>query len=278
MIIDTHQHFWKYDPSRDSWMDDSMDILKKDFLPTEAEAVARRNGVEKCIAIQADQSEEETRFLLDLAEASGFVCGVVGWLDLRAPSIEARLAHFSSFGKLCGFRHIVQGEADVNFLLRPEFMNGISFLERYGFTYDILVFPHQLGAVLELVRCFPQQRFVIDHLAKPYIKDGFFDGWANQMRAIGKHENVYCKVSGLVTEADWGKWEYVDFVPYLDVVWETFGSRRLMFGSDYPVCLLGGEYREVKSIADTYSKAFSMDEQTLFWEKNAMEFYQILKA
>ncbi|MBI1226505.1 MAG: amidohydrolase family protein [Bacteroidetes bacterium] len=270
MVLDTHVHFWQFDPIRDAWIDESMQVIRRDFMPSDLEPELIANSITGCIAVQADQSETETHFLLQLAENHDFVKKVVGWVDLCSPVISERLEFFSQYEKLAGFRHIVQGEADMNFLLRKDFCQGITALEQHGFTYDILIFPHQLGAVLELVRRFPNQKFVIDHLAKPYIKDGFYDGWATLMREIAKHENVYCKVSGMVTEADWQGWKQEDFVPYLDLVMEAFGTERLMFGSDWPVCLLGGNYGDVIGIAKRY---FSEGEWNTLSE-NGDIFYQ----
>ncbi|MCF8246054.1 MAG: amidohydrolase family protein [Saprospiraceae bacterium] len=276
MTLDTHVHFWQFNPVRDAWIDDSMEVLQQDFLPADLLPELSANGISGCVAVQADQSEMETHFLLQLAENHDFIKKVVGWTDLRSPDVVERLAYFSQFEKLAGFRHIVQGEADVNFLLRKDFCRGIAALEQHGFTYDILVFPHQLGAALEFVRLFPNQKFVIDHLAKPYIKDGYFDGWAALMREIAKHENVYCKVSGMVTEADWQGWKYEDFVPYLDLVAEAFGIRRLMFGSDWPVCLLGGGYGELLGVGRKFYVNFNEDEQSLVFNDNGRHFYNIL--
>ncbi len=269
-MLDTHVHFWQFDPIRDAWIDDSMKALQRDFLPPDLLPELTANGISGCIAVQADQSEAETHFLLQLAENHDFVKKVVGWVDLRSPDVEQRLDYFSQFEKLAGFRHIVQGEADVNFLLRKDFCHGIAALEKHGFTYDILVFPHQLGAVLEFIKLFPRQKFVLDHLAKPYIKDGYLDGWAALMREIAKHENVYCKVSGMVTEADWRSWKYEDFVPYLDLVTEAFGTQRLMFGSDWPVCLLGGGYVDVVGMVRRY---FSEIEVAAVMGENGAKYY-----
>lgn len=273
MTIDSHQHFWQFDPVRDAWIDDSMSVLRRDFLPEDLRPILNDNGVEGCIAVQADQSETETEFLLDLAAQHDLIRGVVGWVDLRAANLEERLEHFAQFSRLRGFRHIVQGEADVNFMLRPDFQRGIALLAQYGFTYDVLVFPHQMGTALELARRFPRQTFILDHLGKPYIKDGFREGWATLLRELGRCENVTCKVSGLVTEADWRHWQYTDFVPYLDQVFETFGADRLMFGSDWPVCLLGGDYGQVKGILTRYLEPFSAADRDKVWGGNAARVY-----
>lgn len=275
MVIDAHQHFWYFNPVRDAWINDEMKVLRKDFLPDELTQLYANNGIDGCIAVQADQSESETNFLLGLAEQYDFIKGVVGWVDLQSDALEERLQYFSTQTKLKGFRHIVQGESDPNFLLRPAFRNGIARLHTYHFTYDILVFPHQLGAILELVRHFPEQKFVIDHLAKPYIKDQFYDGWANQMKAIAQFPNVWCKVSGMVTEADWKNWQYADFVPYLDLVFESFGTDKLLFGSDWPVSLLGGSYTSVKGILEQYLEDFSAADQAKVWGQNAIHFYNL---
>jgi len=275
MVIDAHQHFWRYQTSKQTWIDDSMALLKRDFLPRDLQKELAENQVDGCVSIQAEHSESETLFLLRLAEEHPFIKGVVGWVDFRSAKVEERLSFFSTFAKLRGFRHIVQGEKDVNFLLRKDFLNGIGLLEKYGFTYDILVFPHQLGAVLGFVKQFPNQKFIIDHLAKPYIKDGFFEGWALLMKAVAQHQNVYCKISGMVTEADWAHWKQEDFVPYLEVVFEAFGMDRVLFGSDWPVCLLATNYSEAKGIVEDFIVQFSEDEQEKLFGSNAIRFYNL---
>lgn len=275
MIIDAHQHFWQYDPKRHEWIDESMQEIQRDFLPYDLQKIFEIEGIDGCVAVQVDQTEAETEYLLELAKLYDFIKGVVGWIDLRAENIQERLDHFSQFKKLSGFRHIVQGESDVNFLLRKDFNRGIEELLPYNFTYDILVFPHQLGAVLEFVRNHPHQPFVIDHLAKPYMKDGFYDGWALLMRAIARNENVYCKISGMVTEADWDNWNYKDLEPYLDLVLEVFGPDRLMYGSDWPVCLLAANYPMVKGIIEQFLTKLSPDEQAKIWGLNTKRFYNL---
>ena len=274
-IIDSHQHFWKYNPQNHQWITDDMKVIQKDFSPSDLKKVFEQHGIEGCVLVQVDQTEAETNHFLELARENSFIKGVVGWIDLQAENLEERLEHFSSDKKLKGFRHIVQGEADVNFLLRDDFVRGISSLEKYGFTYDILIFPHQLGAALELVRKFPNQKFVIDHLAKPYIKDQYYDGWANQIQAISRSENVYCKISGMVTEADWQNWKQQDFLPYLDAVYEAFGAGRLMYGSDWPVCLVAAEYHQVLHIIQLWTAGFTEDEKRKIMGQNAIDFYQL---
>lgn len=275
MYIDSHQHFWQYDPARHHWMDDAMAYLRRDFMPGELQELYSEHNIKGCVAVQVDQSPAENDFLLKLASENPFILGIVGWADLRDSKVEAQLERYSEFEMIKGFRHIVQSEPDPNFLLRPAFIKGIACLEQYGFTYDILVFPHQLGAVLEFIRRFPNQKFVIDHLAKPYIRDGFYDGWATLIQAIGKHENVCCKLSGMITEADHSSWKPEQIHPYMDTVLETFGSGRLLYGSDWPVCLLAGSYRKVIGIALEYITRLSNTERSSIMGGNAREFYDL---
>ena len=275
MIIDSHQHFWQYEPLKHAWIDDNMVAIRKDFMPSDLEVVYRENDVDGCVAIQADQTLDETDFLLDLALENRFIKGVVGWVDLRAINLEDTLASYKDKEKLKGFRHIVQGEPDCNFLLRPDFLRGISILEKYNYTYDILVYPYQLGATLEFVKKFPNHKFVIDHIAKPYIKDGFYDGWAVLMNEIAKQEHVFCKLSGMITEADYNYWTANQIQPYMDLVLEVFGTDRVMFGSDWPVCLVAGNYSKVKSLTTNFISDLSADEQENIMGANAIKFYNL---
>ena len=275
MIIDSHQHFWHYEPVKHSWIDDEMAVIRRDFTPEDLQKVYQENGVDGCVAVQADQTLAETDFLIDLASKNDFIKGIVGWVDLRNEAVETDLERYSHQPKVKGFRHVVQGESDHNFLLRPNFLRGISALEKYNYVYDILIFPHQLGATLEFVKRFPNIKFVIDHIAKPYIKDGFFDGWANQMKAIAKHDNVYCKVSGMITEADYKTWTESQLHPYIDLVFNAFGTNRIMYGSDWPVCLVAGNYAQVKNIVTNYIADFSADEKATIMGKNAIQFYNL---
>ncbi|MFK5972390.1 MAG: amidohydrolase family protein [Flavobacteriaceae bacterium] len=275
MIIDAHQHFWKYEPIKHGWIDESMTVIRQDFLPSDLQKIYETNGIDGCVAVQADQTIEETNFLLKLAEENNFIKGVVGWVDLGAENIDSVLNNYSSNKKMKGFRHIVQGEADHNFLLRPNFLRGISYLEKYGYVYDILIFPHQLGAVLEFVKKFPHQKFIIDHMAKPYVKDGFYDGWAILMAEIAKSENVFCKLSGMITEADYNSWTPAQIIPYMDLVMQTFGPKRILFGSDWPVCLVAGNYTEVKALVTDFIAGLNLAEQAAIMGENAMQFYTL---
>ena len=273
MRIDAHQHFWQYNPVRDSWITDQMTVLKKDFLPQQLAATLHANNMQGCIAVQADQSEAETLFLLDLAERHPIIQGVVGWVDLSSDKLAYRLEFFSRYPKLCGFRHIVQAEPDDRFMLRPAFLRGIEQLKQFRYTYDILIYARQLPAAIEMVSKFPQQAFVIDHIAKPAIKEKQFDAWAGNLRTIAQGRNVYCKVSGLATEADWEHWRPEDFKPYLDVVFEAFGADRLMFGSDWPVCLLAASYADVVQIIADYVRNFPEVDREKIFGLNAARFY-----
>ena len=278
MKIDSHQHFWRYDPVRDAWITDDMAVLKHDFLPDQLARELDTNGIDASVAVQADQSENETLFLLELAEKNRRIAGVVGWVDLLSPRVSERLERFSHFEKLRGFRHIAQTERDDRFLVREDFVKGVAQLRQFGFTFDILIYAKQLPAAIELVSHLPEQRFVIDHVAKPEIKAKNIDLWAKQMCQIAQNQSVFCKVSGLVTEADWHNWKPEDFKPYLDVAFEAFGADRLMFGSDWPVCLLAATYRQVKQIIDDYVKGFSEADKAKIFGDNAIRFYSLKMA
>ncbi len=271
--IDSHQHFWNYDAQKHSWMSDDMVTIKTDFTPEMLKKELDANNMDGCVAVQADQTEAETEFLVDLAAKNPFIKGVVGWVDLRNENISDRLAHFSNDKVIKGFRHVVQAEPDPDFMLGADFQRGIKALSNFGFTYDILIFPNQLPAAIKLASNFPNQAFVLDHIAKPYIKRGDIAGWEADLRALGALPNVYCKISGMVTEADWAGWKYDDFEPYLNVVLEAFTSNRIMYGSDWPVCLVSTEYRKMKAIVDRFISALSANEQAQIMGGNAIKFY-----
>jgi L-fuconolactonase len=273
MTIDSHQHFWRYDPVRHAWITDTMSVLKRDFLPEQLAPGLGANGVDASVAVQVNQSESETMFLLDLARSNSRIAGVVGWVDLLSPNLGERLEYFSHFEKLRGFRHIAQAEKDDRFLARDAFGNGVAQLHGFGFTYDILIYPRQLPAAIELAGRLPAQRFVIDHIAKPEIKSGNIAAWSAQMQEIAQNKNVFCKASGMVTEADWHHWKAADFKPYLDVVFDAFGADRLMFGSDWPVCLVAATYGQVKQILADYIQHFSAADRQKIFGGTATRFY-----
>jgi L-fuconolactonase len=273
MNIDAHQHFWKYNAARDTWITDPMQSIRRDFLPNDLAPELKANGIDAVIAVQADSSENETRFLVDLAERDARIAGVVGWVDLQSPQLEERLKFFSKFPKLRGFRHVAQAETDDRFLVQPDFTRGIGRLREFGFTYDILVLPRQLPAAIELVAMFPDQPFVIDHLGKPDVRTRTSTRWLEKIKRLACNPNVYCKISGLVTEADWYRWKPVDFAPYLDAAFEAFGPDRLMFGSDWPVCLVAATYAQVKNALEEYVGKNASAERGKIFGGNAERFY-----
>jgi L-fuconolactonase len=278
MTIDSHQHFWKFDPLRDSWINDEMAVIRKNFYPVDLLPTLSKNGIDACIAVQADQSLTETNFLLELANNNNFIKAVVGWIDLQANDIEEQLIQWKSEKKLVGFRHVLQAEPELEYMLRPDFLRGIGALSKHDFTYDILIFPKHLPVAQKFVALFQNQRFVLDHIAKPYIKAGLIDDWKNDIVALAKFEHVYCKISGIITEADWKTWTYEQLKPYLDIVFAAFGTDRVMFGSDWPVCLLAGQYAEVKGIINTYTNDFSATEKAKVFGENASKFYGLNRA
>lgn len=276
MKIDAHQHFWNYNEKEFDWINEEMKVIKKDFLPQDLEPLLNENKLSGCVAVQARQSEEENNFLLKFADENSFIKAVVGWVDLMKDNIEEKLFYWQQRKKLKGFRHILQGETNRALMLEKNFKRGISFLNKFNFTYDILIFPDQLKYAFELVQLFPEQKFVIDHLAKPYIKSNEIEDWKNDIEKFKSCENVYCKVSGMVTEADWNNHSSQTFEPYLDVVAETFGTKRLMYGSDWPVCLVAASsYNEVFKIVERYFLSFSKDEQEDIFGNNAIQFYNL---
>jgi len=252
MHIDAHQHFWIYSSGEYGWIDDSMAALRRDFLPNDLQPELESSGFHGSVAVQARQTPEETRWLLELAESSKWILGVVGWVDLRSPDVRSRLKALTQNPKLVGVRHIVQSEPDDRYLLRPDFLRGISALEEFDLAYDILIYTKHLPVAAEFVQRFPRQRFVLDHLAKPPIKSGDIDFWAQGIRRLAEFPNLFCKLSGLVTEADWQHWEPGQIVPFLDVAFEAFGPDRLMFGSDWPVCLVAASYARWVKVLTTY--------------------------
>ena len=247
--IDTHQHYWQYDPADYAWLDDSMRDLRRDFTPADAWPEMRAAGFERSIAVQVRQSLAETRSLLALADTHAFIAGVVGWVDLRSATVDAELDAVAPHPKLIGVRHIVQAEPD-GFLSSPEFRRGVARLDRHGLTYDILIYARQLPETLEFVRALPEQRFVVDHLGKPDIAGGGFDSWRRDFAALAEFPHVWCKLSGLVTEADWQAWTADHLRPYIQTALDCFGPDRLMIGSDWPVCTVAGSYARTMQVVE----------------------------
>jgi L-fuconolactonase len=274
MHIDAHQHFWIYNRGEYGWIDETMASIRRDFLPPELMPQLAKNGFQGSVLVQVRQTLEETRWLLELAANNSFIRGVVGWVDLRSPRLRAELESFAANPKLVGIRHIVQREPD-GFLLQPDFLRGTSMLEEFDLAYDILIYARHLPIAAEFVKRFPRQRFVLDHLAKPPIKSGAVDLWARGMRQLASFPNVFAKVSGLVTEADWQAWKPEDIRPYLDVAFECFGPSRLMFGSDWPVCTVAASYRRAVELLKDYLAGYPVEDREAVLGGNAAKFWRL---
>jgi len=275
MRIDSHQHFWRYEPAQYPWIRSDWP-LRRNFLPKHLAPLLRGRALDGCVAVQARQSLEETRWLLGLASEHSFIKGIVGWVDLRSENLTEQLTAFANHPRFAGVRHVVQDEPDNNFLLRRKVVRGIGELRFFDLAYDLLIYPHQLPAAIQLVRKFPGQRFVLDHMAKPYIKRKGLWPWAAHIGELAQCSNVFCKVSGMVTEADWSRWKNADFTPYLDVIFEAFTPRRIMYGSDWPVCLLSAGYERVCDLVADYCQRLSSAEQDRVFGGTAAEFYHLV--
>jgi L-fuconolactonase len=274
MIIDAHVHFWKYDKKRYDWIDKSMKILAQDYLPEHLSLTLKRNDVDGVVAVQASQTEFETQFLVELAKTHPVIRGVVGWVDLQADNVLDRLQYFAQNPIIKGYRHVVQAEP-MDFLARENFRRGIRLLKQFNYTYDILIYHNQLKPAFDFVGEFPDQPFVIDHCAKPDVRNKKIDEWKVQMKEIAQYSNVYCKLSGLFTEAAWKEWSAGDFYPYLDAVFNAFGIDRIMFGSDWPVMLLSGIYVQWKSLLEKYMENFRSEDREKVLGLNAAQFYKL---
>lgn len=272
--IDSHQHFWDYSRDEYPWIKPEWPI-RRSFLPDDLQPLLKQSGFDGCVAVQARQNLRETEWLLELAAKHPFIAGVVGWVDLCSDRVEQDLERLAGNPRLVAVRHVVQDEPDDRFMLGREFRHGIGKLVNFDLAYDILIFPKQLPAAIELVRRFPEQPFVLDHLAKPFIKDAQIEPWRTEVRELGMSKNVYCKLSGMVTEARWREWKKEDFRPYLDAVWEAFGEDRLMIGSDWPVCLLSGDYAPTMEIVMDFIGQFSSETQEKVLGSNAIRFYRL---
>jgi len=275
MRIDSHQHFWKYNPAHQVWMTDLMAVLRRDYLPDELKPLLSASGFEGAIAVQARQMVEETEWLLQLAGQHDFIKGVVGWVDLCSANLRGQLEGYARHRKLVGVRHVVHDEPDDQFMLRPEFRRGIALLPEFNLTYDLLLFPRHLPVAVELVRAFPEQPFVLDHIAKPAIRDGQVSPWKEDLKTLARFDNVTCKLSGMVTEAKWKQWRPEDFQRYLDIVIAAFGPDRLMIGSDWPVCTLSGEYAAVMGIVIDYAQQFPAAVREGILGGNCAKFYRL---
>ncbi|WP_423126786.1 amidohydrolase family protein [Gaoshiqia sp. Z1-71] len=275
MIIDTHHHFWNYNPVEFGWIDDDMAAIRKNFLPADLKASLDTSGVDGVVSVQARQCLDETDWLLKLASKNDFIKGVVGWLPLADENIRQVLEKYAAHPWLKAVRHVIQGEADPEFILRPDFNRGISYLKDYGLVYDILIFEHQLPNTIRFVDQHPRQQFVVDHVAKPKIKTNEIQAWRKNLNELAKRENVSCKISGMVTEADYENWTEEQLHPYFDVALEAFGPSRLMYGSDWPVCLVATKYADWLALVKKAISGLSRTEQDLIFYRNAVRTYQL---
>ena len=273
MKIDSHHHFWKYSAEEYPWISDSMAALRRDFLPAHLKAEIAAVGIDGVVSVQARQTIGETEWLLSLADGNDFIKGVVGWLPLADAGVREVIAKFAANPKLRAVRHVVQDEPDDRFILGADFNRGVSMLEDFGLVYDILILERQLASSIEFVDRHPQQVFVLDHIAKPRIGDNAIEPWRANIRELARRPNVFCKVSGMVTEADWKTWSEEQLRPYFDVVIEAFGPRRLMFGTDWPVCLAASGYARWVEVVKEFAAGLSADEQEWLFGKTAVLAY-----
>ena len=276
-IIDAHQHFWKYHPQNHAWINEDMKIIQKDFLPEDLALVLSAQHVEGCISVQVDQTKEETVFQIECAKNNHFIKGVVGWIDLLNPSIDKDIEAYKEQKIVKGFRHILQG-AEKGFMLQPDFIKGLKQLSKHHYTYDLLIYANQIQEAIELIKSVEDLPIVLDHIAKPSIKTKSMQDWEKDIKALAKYPNLYCKISGMATEANWTTWKPEDLKPYLDIVVEAFGVDRLLFGSDWPVCLVASSYERWLHTIKDYFKEFSSTEQEKIFALNCESFYTLEKA
>ena len=275
MRLDAHQHFWNYHPARHAWMDERMQVIRRNFMPDDLAPELEAAGMEGCVTVQVDETEDETRFMLELARRNNIIKAVVGWTDFCAPDISDRLAHWKQEPMLKGFRTITQGQPDERYLTNRAYIDGIRHLAALGFTYDLLVYHDQLPSLIRFTERYPDQPFILDHIAKPAITAGEIRAWKEHMKILSRHPYTYCKLSGMITEADWEHWRYDDIAPYLEIAGEYFGVDRLCFGTDWPVCLLAGSYQAVKGVIDRFLGQVPEADREKIWGDNARKFYNI---
>jgi len=276
MKIDSHHHLWAINDTDYVWMSEAHAVIRRDFLSDDLDAVLAESGIDGSVAVQARQMVEETDFLLGIANANPRIKAVVGWVPLCENGGEPFLEKFAAHPKLAGVRHVVHDEPDDDFILRPDFNEGIRNLAKYGLLYDILIFWKHLPQTIRFVDMHADQPFVVDHIAKPRITDGSFDTeWAAGIRELAKRENVSCKVSGMLTEVRGGSWDLDLLRPYFETVYEAFGPQRVMFGSDWPVCLLRSSHAEWTRTCAGLTNSLSSGEQAAFWGGNAKRIYKL---
>jgi L-fuconolactonase len=275
MRIDAHQHFWKYNPIKHSWISDEMSAIRKDFGPVDLYQVLQETKLDGSIAVQVDETTDETSYLFDLAAENKFIKAVVGWVDLRSEGIEERLQVFQNQSKLAGFRAIMQGQEDDAYLSNPVFLKNIKLLAKYDYTYDLLIFHNQLPSLIRFTDKLPDNKLILDHIAKPDIKNRNIKAWKENIKILAAHPNIYCKLSGIITEADVKRWTYDDIIPYIETVAEYFGVDRICFGSDWPVCLVAGTYHQVYDTIDKFSAQLNKQDREKLFGDNTAKFYNL---
>ena len=275
MKIDSHQHFWNYDPIMHGWIDDSMQTIRKDFLPIDLAKEMAKNSIDGCIAVQVDETEAENDFLLNLADENEFIKGVVGWMNLKTTTAEEEMPYWKKHKKLKGFRCIIQGKPDELYLKNDLFISQVKKLATYEFTYDLLVYHDQLSSLIRFVEKLPENKMILDHLGKPDIKNREIKYWKENIKILAQHPGIFCKLSGLITEANHNNWSYDDLIPYLEIVSEEFGIDRICFGSDWPVCLVAGTYSEVVGVIEKFSSQLNNEEKEKLFAVNTMNFYNL---
>ena len=275
MRIDAHQHFWQYDPDRHKWINDEMSAIRRDFFPGDLATILKTLQIDGTIAVQADETVVETTFLLDLAAKNDFIKAVVGWTDLHSLELEKTLYNFKGIEKLAGFRCVMQGAPDEKYLRNVLFANNLKKLVEHGYTYDLLVYHNQLPALISMTEKLPDNQLILDHIGKPDIRNNQFQTWKEQIKILAKHPGIYCKLSGMVTEADYSKWTYDDLLPYLETSAEYFGIDRICFGSDWPVCLVAGSYNKVYEVIEKFVHQLSKSDQEKIFGLNTLQFYKI---
>lgn len=273
-MIDTHVHFWNFDPVRDNWITEEMSIIRHDFTPKNLTRIFNDFQISGCIAVQANQSEKENDFLLTLADQNELIKGIVGWIDLKSPELNNRLSYWNNFKKIKGWRHVLQAES-ADFILDPAFIAGIKQLKKFSYTYDLLCYHNQLGSIIKMVDQVPDQPFVLDHCGKPDVKSQDLKTWAQNIKLLAENPNVSCKVSGLLAEADWKNWKEIELFNCFDVVFENFGVDRVMYGSDWPVVLVSRPYQDWFHLVSKYAERFSATERKLIFTDNARTFYKL---
>ena len=276
MRVDAHQHFMEYNAEEHVWVTDELGALKRSFLPADSASLLESIRFDGCIAVQARQMVEENDWLLRLAEAWPIIKGVVGWVDLTSPEVGIHLERYACYPKMKGFRHVITDEPDDGFLLRDDFRRGIGQLKALEMTYDLLIFPKHIPQAIRLVQENPDQKFVVDHIGNPNIRDGVMSPWDSGIAELGKYDNVFCKLSGMAFLAEWHRWNPTDFTPYLDLVFEAFGPDRLMIGSNWPVCTVSGDYAPVMNIVLNYVRQFSSETREKILGKNCCRFYSVV--